>query len=84
MDITWERTAGQYNYGDTCYAGKVPVGSVYQPSVSRGQTPPWRAGIKLPGITLKEGATDFATKDEAKARVERAVRTWFAWTQEIK
>lgn len=80
--LKWKRNEAQYAMGHLCMAGKIKVGSVFQPSVSKGTVPPWRAAIDLPGIRLKAEAKDFATVDEAKACVERVVATWSRWTQE--
>lgn len=82
MQGKWVRNTGRYASGEFYKIGKIKVGSWFNPTVSKGQPQIYRAVCDLPGITLKEGTTDFATAEEAKARLERAVATWFRWLDE--
>lgn len=79
--IVWSPNTASYGSGEIATIGRVKVGSVFWHGSSRNNPLVWRAAINLPGITLKEGTTDFADIEEAKARLERAVATWFAWLE---
>ena len=82
MKLVWKRNERQYATGELCFAGKVNVGSVHMPTVSKGQPTIWRAKSDLPGFAMKAGTTDFPTMNEAKARLEKFVTAWFSYTQE--
>lgn len=77
--IRWEPQSGQYTGGGMdCRAGKVVVGRANRAIVSKGDPLVWRPEVLLPGIRLK-GVVNFATIEEAKARVESAVKMWLTW-----
>jgi hypothetical protein len=78
----WVKQTRQHQNGEDYVLGKVTVGSAsYNALRSREDPLAYRAFIILPGIQLKAGTADFATIEEAKARVEAAVSTWFKWVQ---
>jgi len=80
MKGVWEPQTGRHESGESYRIGKIIVGSAgYNGARSKGDPLAYRATIDLPGIALKKGTTAFATIEEAKARTEAAVATWFKW-----
>lgn len=79
MQGKWERQTGKYQSGENYVIGKICVGSASYASVSKNEPAKYRAFLELPGLKMSEGSTDFSTIEQAKARVERAVNTWFSW-----
>lgn len=80
MEMKWDRQTGQYQHGEWLRVGKVIVGSVFY-SGTRGRDDPrkYAVNIMLPGI--KPPTDHYVTIDEAKARLEHMVATWFSWAQ---
>lgn len=77
----WERQLGRYQSGEDCKVGKVIVATAhYSGFVSRGDDKVYVVGVLLPGI--KSPTERYRTIEEAKARAEHAVSTWFRWVQE--
>lgn len=81
MKKTWKPARGKYAHGEELWIGKVPVASWFNPIGRKGEPTMYRAEIKLPGISLKSGRETADSKDEIKARIERAVDTWFTWLE---
>lgn len=80
--LEWRLASGRHALGHECWAGRIKVGSAGWGMASRGDPLVWQAHTTLPGISLKE-PTRFATVEEAKARVERAVAYWFAAASDV-
>lgn len=77
---TWERNPSKYGGGGELYrVGKIILASVFWEGGSRDAVDhkPWAVGLELPSI--KRLDVRYATIDEAKARAEHAVETWFKW-----
>lgn len=80
MNGVWERQTGKYASGEDYRIGKVVVGSAgFSGTVSKGDPLRYVASVALPGISMKTGTNHFASIEEAKARTEAAVATWFKW-----
>jgi len=79
MEGKWEKQTGNYQWGENYRIGTVIVGRAQHISGSRGEPTKFGAYYDLPGI--KSPADRFATIEEAKARVERGVSTWFKWLE---
>jgi hypothetical protein len=77
MQGTWERQTGKYQQGENYRIGKVVVGSAFYSSTSRTDTLKYAVRLDLPGI--KSPDDRYADIEPAKARLERAVATWFHW-----
>lgn len=84
MNRNWEKQTGKYASGEQLRIGKVIVGSAgYDPIGPKSDPNKYNCHCLLPGI--KQAAERYATLEEAKARLERMVNTWFMWTaQEYK
>lgn len=82
MKKEWKPTSAKYGSGEELWIGKIKVGSWFNPSVPKGSDTVYRASVDLPSINMKKGTTDFPNRELAKARVERAVDTWFKWLEE--
>lgn len=77
----WVPQTQQYSSGEDYFIGKVQVGSAFYNSTgSRAEPNKYSAAILLPGI--KQPAERYATLEQAKARLERAVAAWFGWLEE--
>lgn len=77
----WEKQTGRHQLGEWLSVGKIVVGSAfYSGTKSRDDPRKYAVSITLPGI--KNPEQHYETLDEAKARLERAVATWFKWAQE--
>lgn len=75
MKTTWVKNERQYSWGNLLMAGRWEVGSTNQDGTTGKDDPrKWAARCALPGI--KSYLASYATEDEAKAHVERAVRVW--------
>jgi hypothetical protein len=75
----WRPATGPYTAGaEDLYLGKVKVGCTVWRG-ARGE-PPWAVRVSLPGIYPKPETNKFERHEEAKARLERLVRTWLAWS----
>jgi hypothetical protein len=73
--IKWERKTGQYACSEVLYAGQWDVGKVnYDSATSIRDKNKYVAYCKLPGI--KETLGHFETEQEAKTRLESAVKHW--------
>lgn len=80
MQGKWERQTHQYSYGENYRIGKVIVASAFYQSGSRNEPTKYVVRVDLPGI---KSPTDLYTNiEDAKARAERAVATWFKWLGE--
>lgn len=80
MEIEWEPQTGKYQRGEWARVGKVIVGSAYYSGMSgRDDLRKYACACDLPGI--KQPSEHYVTIGEAKARLERMVRTWFSWTE---
>lgn len=76
----WEMQTGRHESGENYRIGKIVVGSAgYNGTRSKGDPLTHRAYLLLPGITMKDGTDRFPNMEEAKARLEAAVATWFRW-----
>lgn len=74
----WRKSTSQYGYGEDYWIGRIKVGSAfYDGSVPRGSEKRYAASVLLPGIAIKREAHHHETDTEAKAVVERVVRSWF-------
>lgn len=74
----WEPNTGRFSHGEWLRVGRVIVGSAgYYAYASKGDPVTYVCNILLPGI--KAAPDKYATLDEAKARLEKQVRTWLAW-----
>lgn len=79
MSGKWEKQTAKYASGENYRVGKVVVGSAgYSATVSKSEPNKYECHCLLPGI--KQAGEKYATLDEAKARLERMVSTWFMWT----
>lgn len=76
----WERQTGQYQWGESYRIGKVVVGRAQHVSGSRDEPPKFGAYYDLPGIKTPDDR--YTNVEDAKARVERGVATWFKWLGE--
>lgn len=77
----WIQQTGQHMSGEGYRIGKVFVGSAYYSALTSRDDPlRYRCRIDLPG--MKQPQEAYTTIDEAKARLERAVATWFRWVEE--
>lgn len=70
--------------GEDLYIGKVLVGSWYCPLGAKGEVTKYRAQLNLPGLHMRDDSVDFPDAEQAKARLERAVDTWFKWLEETR
>ena len=77
MQTEWKEVRRQYTAGEELVVGnKWTVAIVnYDGTVSRDDTNKYKAICKLPGI--KDNFGHFATEQEAKEVLERAVNYWF-------
>lgn len=82
MQGIWERNTAKHSSGETYRIGKIVVGKWFNAIVSKGQPSLYRAMLDLPGLTMKPDTIDHPTPEAARARVERAVATWFAWLEQ--
>ena len=79
MNGKWEKQTGKYAFGEDYRVGRVVVGSAsHSATVSKGDPNKYDCCCLLPGI--RQPANRYATLDDAKARLERMVNTWFMWT----
>lgn len=76
----WERQAHKYSDGENYRVGKIVVGSAFYSSTTRGDPAKYAVQIELPGI--RQPTDWYVNIEDAKARVERAVATWFRWLDE--
>lgn len=74
----WEKQTGKHQLGEWLRVGRVVVGDAGWYGGSKGETKNYGCRCMLPGI--KQPEEKYATLDEAKARLERMVNTWFMWT----
>ncbi len=73
--MEWKNDTKRYSAGEILYLGHWPVGGAHHDTtVPRGTKAKIRASCSLPG--LKDCQGYFETLEEAKARVEKAVRHW--------
>ena len=73
--MKWEIDQRQYASGEVLYLGPWPVGEAqYDGTTAKGSRDKYRASCKLPGIAPGLGL--YETREQAKARVERAVLAW--------
>lgn len=80
LNFKWKPQTGKYQCGVDCYLGRVKVGSAEYAMTSEIDKPPkYRACITLPGMRMKADTVFHLTVQDAKDRVERAVRTWLEW-----
>lgn len=78
MNIEWVKLPDNH---DVLFLGKWRVGGVYYSGmVSKGDLNKYKAYCTLPGI--KEVIGHYATVEEAKSRLERAVKHWIKGTEE--
>lgn len=71
----WERDPGQYAIGSVLMLGRWMIGRADDDGmVERGDPKRWKASCYLPGIKRDLGR--FATGEEARERVEKAVKVW--------
>ena len=77
MKLRWEKLTGQYQNGEACFLGRIRVGSAYYSS-TRSKDDPLRymAATELPNLKPTHSPEPFASLEEAKARVEKAVASW--------
>lgn len=80
MTGTWEKQTGNYQHGENYRVGKVVVGSAFYKSTTRDDPLKYAVQIYLPGI--KNPDDRYMDIEQAKARLERAVATWFRWLKE--
>jgi hypothetical protein len=80
MEIKWEKQTGKHQLGEWCRVGKVIIGSAGWYGGTKGETKNYGCRCDLPGI--KQPVEQYATIEEAKARLERMVAAWFKWTTE--
>ena len=76
MKIRWVEKTGMYASGESLLLGKYAVGSWHIGITASVSGNRYRATCALPGLKGDQGA--FATPEEAKSRVERAVRLWLS------
>lgn len=76
----WERQTGKYSWGENYRIGKIVVGRAEHVSGSRDEPTKFRAVFELP--SMKQPEQRFTDIEEAKARVERGVASWFNWLEE--
>lgn len=77
----WERQTGAYQFGENYRIGKVIVGcAFYDGSASRNDPAKYAIELYLPSI--KRPSDTYTNIEDAKARLERAVATWFRWLDE--
>ncbi|MBD9542925.1 hypothetical protein IB276_26110 [Ensifer sp. ENS04] len=76
----WERQTHQYSCGENYRIGKVIVGSAFYKSGPRDEPAKYALCINLPGIKSPEQL--YTNIEDAKARLERVVATWFRWINE--
>ena len=79
VNLYWKPSTGVWASGQTCYAGKWPVGNVEWVSGAKGDTKHYGAFMRLPG--LKERIGVFETEGEAMKKVEMAVKHWLKGLQ---
>ena len=79
MKGKWEKQTGEYQWGEDYRIGKIIAGSAQHVSGSRDEPPKFGAFYFLPGI--KTPNDRFTSIEDAKARVERGVSTWFKWLE---
>ena len=72
--IEWKKPTHQFATGEIAYLGRWNVGGYHWNSVRRDGDD-WVVSCKLPGI--KDTLGSFATKVDARARLEIAVTFWF-------
>lgn len=80
MEIKWEKQTGKHQLGEWARLGKVIIGSVGWYGGSNGDTKHYGCHCDLPGI--KQTAERYASIEEAKARLDRMVKSWLTWINE--
>jgi hypothetical protein len=81
--LTWQKsTAHQYTAGaEHLYLGRWRVGGTfYNACRDKDDQNVWGAACRLPG--LKDVLWHFVTREEAKAKVEKAVKHWMKHTND--
>lgn len=73
----WSRDERRYSDRLLYTLGKVVVGCVDHPIVSKGEPRTSKAVLHVPGIALRKNT--YSSDEEAKVRVESAFRTWLSW-----
>ena len=81
VNLSWKPSTGMWASGQTCFAGKWPVGHVEWVSGSKADTKHYGAFMRLPG--LKERIGVFETEGEAMQKVEATVKYWLKWLQPV-
>ncbi|MEZ2132495.1 MULTISPECIES: hypothetical protein [unclassified Sinorhizobium] len=76
----WERQTGKHQLGENFRIGKVVVGAAFYSSTTRDDPLKYAVRVDLPGI--KNPTDRYTNIEDAKARLERAVATWFRWLDE--
>lgn len=76
MNIKWRPLTGPYQSGQEAYVGKIILGHVNYDSLrSRDDPKKYEATSTLPQIKINP--SHFLTSEEAKAKVEYAIKFWF-------
>lgn len=81
MKGEWTPKTGRLENGENYRIGRIIVGEVSW-SATRSKDAPKKWGIHIALPCIKSPTDRYTNIDDAKARVERAVRTWFSWLEE--